>query len=503
MAHTSNKNLVVCCDGTWNTPDQKDRDRIAPTNVVKMARAVLTTRDELHSALCERGVTVAPQLVFYDTGLGTGENEYGPSQAPKKSAWGSKFSSAFSSLKSGDEDIGWRDKLAEAMDKLAGGGGGLGISEKIKDAYRKLCDNYQKGDQIFLFGFSRGAYTVRSLSGLIDLCGLVPAGDEAALKDAWEFYRSGGDESHRQAQRDEADERGWRRVQIRFLGVWDTVGALGVPKLSRFRITQKLWDKLTEGGKLDHKFHSVHLSPIVDHAAHALALDEKRGPFEPSIWRERPNKETNGEGGSENSENPDTEHVQQVWFAGVHSNVGGGYVDAGLSDHAFMWMAQRAIRAGLYLNPMYLAHRIDPSAHGELRDTLSGLYEKIPQFVRELDSIDADKNPILNEKIHSSVGFRYESPTNKYWLPRVRGKADLEGLPKFYENFENNNYRTDEGMSLITRAESAGSSTTRFRDIHDLSSGGGGGTPPPERVMPGTGLGLPEGDEPRPTVPQQ
>ncbi|MCH8863342.1 MAG: DUF2235 domain-containing protein [Proteobacteria bacterium] len=187
MADTHKRNLVVCCDGTWNTPDQKDRDRIAPTNVVKMARAVLTKRDGLSAEIEEQGVTIVPQAVFYDTGLGTGENDYGPDQTPESGGWGSKFSSAFDSLKSGGKNTGLKDRLLEAVDKLAGGAGGLGMSDKIKDAYRWLCDNYKEGDQIFLFGFSRGAYTVRSLSGLIDLCGLVPAHDEEALEEAWDL----------------------------------------------------------------------------------------------------------------------------------------------------------------------------------------------------------------------------------------------------------------------------------------------------------------------------
>lgn len=466
MTHALKRNLVVCCDGTWNTPDQKDRQRIAPTNVVKMARAILTPRDGMYFDLGKQGVTIALQEVFYDTGLGTGENHYGPDQTPEKSGWSSKFSSAYNSLRGGDEDTGLKDRLLAAVDKLAGGGGGLGISEKIIDGYRWLSDNYQEGDRIFLFGFSRGAYTVRSLSGLIELCGLVPAGDEAAINDAWDLYHSGGDENAREAQRTLADKRGWKRVPIRFLGVWDTVGALGVPKLTKRGTIQKFWDRMTDGGELDSSFHSVHLSRIVEYAAHALALDERRGPFAPSIWRRRAAK-PGASGKKGKDDNPDIDRVQQVWFAGVHSNVGGGYVDAGLSDHAFMWMAQRAINAGLILNPMYMAHRIDPNAHGELRDTLSAFYKKIPQFVRELDSVDDDDNPALNEMIHSSVRFRWASPTNNYWLPRVRGKTAQHELLKF---FENSKLRTDEGLSLITRAESTGPSIERFRAMHGVGT---------------------------------
>ncbi|MCH8863341.1 MAG: DUF2235 domain-containing protein [Proteobacteria bacterium] len=313
------------------------------------------------------------------------------------------------------------------------------------------------------------------------------------------IYRSRGDKSHRDAQRTEADKRGWRDAKIQFLGVWDTVGALGIPKLSEAGVFKKLWGWMTEGSKLDHKFHSVHLSPIVKHAAHALALDERRGPFEPSLWRERKAVSGADAGGKEAQDNPGPDEVQQVWFAGVHSNIGGGYVDAGLSDHAFMWMAQRAIKAGLYLNPTYLAHRIDPNAHGELRDTLSGLYEKIPQFVRELDSVDADENPILNEKIHSSVRSRFESQTNIYWLPRVRGKTTRREM---LEYFETDADHTNEGRSLITRADSAGSIVKRYKAIHGLTSEAGG-TLPPERVIPGTGLGLPEADEAQPIGPRQ
>lgn len=303
------RNLVVCTDGTWNRPDQRDRDRVVPSNVVKTARAL--------SGKTRAGTE---QHVYYDTGVGTG----GP----------------------------W--------DHLRGGVFGVGLLENVKQAYAALGARYEIGDGLFLFGFSRGAYTARSLAGLIGLCGIPDPrkGDiDAAVDSAIRIYRARPGPARSESAGAHAERfsrmEGERLARdIHFIGVWDTVGALGVPsKHLRFI------------GARRHAFHDVSLGEHIARAYQALAIDERRRPFKPSLWS------------AENVRGGQT--VEQVWFPGVHSNVGGGYVDAGLSDRAFLWMCANAKNAGLGFRADYMRRRLDPNLYGELRDSMKWYY-RIP-----------------------------------------------------------------------------------------------------------------------------
>lgn len=332
------RNLVVCCDGTWNSPTQKDRGRVVPSNVVKLARAV---------------VPPDAKLVYYDPGIGTGG----------------------------------------LIDKWTGGALGMGLTRNIKEAYNWIAETYQNGDRLFLFGFSRGAYTVRSLAGLIGLCGLTPAGNRTAADRAYDHYRAASSEKGRAAAA--AFKAQQRDVTIHFIGVWDTVGALGVPALSRYGLLRKVIRRAAKGSALAHGFHDMKLGAGVSHAYHAVAIDERRGPFEPSLW----------EKGEESTE----QQVEQAWFAGAQCGVGGGYVDAGLSDHAFMWLAAKALAAGLELDRRYLALRLDPNCHGELRDSMSLVYRPFPAHVRRLG-----RSTTRAEAIHQSALRRHHEATNAY-----------------------------------------------------------------------------------------
>ena len=342
------RNLVVCCDGTWNTPTQKDRGVNVPSNVVKFARAV---RDD-----------TPDQVVYYDTGVGT--------------------------------EQGW--------DKWTGGALGMGLTQNIKQAYAWIAANLQAQDRLFLVGFSRGAYTVRSLGGLIGRCG-ISTPDTAQVDQAYELYRKAGDDAGKaKAAQFKASQR---QAGIYFMGVWDTVGALGVPALSRYGLFRKLLRTVTDNTVFAHGFHDETLGRHVLHAYQALSIDERRGPFEPSTWK---------------NDGQPRENVEQVWFAGVHCNVGGGYIDPGLSDHAFMWMAVKAMDVGLRLDERYLAMRVDPNAHGELRDEYHGLYKFMPDYVRPIGKPDT-----LNEQLHASVCRRMDHPTNAYRPPNL----DRAALP--------------------------------------------------------------------------
>lgn len=280
------KKLIVFCDGTWNKPDQRDDDhRPCPTNVAK-----------LFEATASHDHTGAPQLATYVQGVGT--------------HW---------------------------YDRLLGGAFGFGISENIKEGYRFLCSNYVPGDEIYLFGFSRGAYAARSLAGLIHNLGILKRPHFDRIDEAYDHYRDKSPEWH--PHHDPATNRGSKTREFRelythggesihFIGVWDTVGALGAPYgLILGWLVEKLFSS---------RFHSTQLSSSVKSGAHALALDERRWPFRPTLW-------TLGQ-------THDPQLFEQVWMPGVHSDVGGGYQDTGLSDLALEWMATQAMRRGLNID---------------------------------------------------------------------------------------------------------------------------------------------------------
>jgi len=324
------KRLVVCSDGTWNEPDQTDRGERCPSNVVITDRAV-APQDS-------KGV---PQVSFYDRGVGT--------------AWG--------------------------LDKLVGGAFGTGLSRNVEDGYRFLVDNHgPDDDSLFLFGFSRGAYTVRSLVGLIRKCGLLKKRHVEKFPEAYALYRNGkvGPDAP-EAMRFRNDFS--RPVRIRFLGVWDTVGALGVPGMMGFLSRY-------------HQFHDVTLSRSVERAYQAVAIDERRRWFQPAIW--------------EAQDHPG-QIVEQVWFAGVHTNIGGGYADRGLSNITFLWMKQKAEEAGLAFDEDYIRSVIHPDSLGELRDSRKGIYRATPDYVR---AIGVHKRG--HEWVHPSVFDRIRRKMPRY-----------------------------------------------------------------------------------------
>jgi uncharacterized protein (DUF2235 family) len=234
------KRIIIFADGTWNSPE-KGR----ATNVLQMARSVRPVADGTE------------QVVFYDWGVGTDRKE------------------------------------------IAGGISGAGIDKNIMDCYRFLVHNYAPGDQLYFFGFSRGAYTVRSLAGFVRNCGLLQREYADHIPDAYRLYRKRTKKSH---PSDDAMVAFRARyavadlTEIEFVGVWDTVGALGIP--------MPFWGTL---GEKEFLFHDLEPSKIIKHARHAVAIDENRIDFEPSLWNEKPGID-----------------LKQVWFAGVHSDVGGG-----------------------------------------------------------------------------------------------------------------------------------------------------------------------------------
>lgn len=252
------KNIIICLDGTWNKPDEEAHEENQETNVRNLWE--LLEKDE-----------PLKQIVYYDTGVG--------------SHW---------------------------YDRIRGGISGRGLSKNIREAYYEVCKHYEKGDKVSVFGFSRGAYTARSLSGMIYSCGLIRKEDltDNSIEKAFEIYKK-GDKPTRQAYKDSN-----LKCEIEIIGVWDTVGALGIP-ISFFK---KFTNRFLQ-------FHDTKINKEIKHAYHALSIDEQRETFRPTLW----------------NLNAGNSHqvIDQVWFAGVHSDIGGGYKQREHSDIAFKWMIDK------------------------------------------------------------------------------------------------------------------------------------------------------------------
>ncbi len=314
------KNIVICCDGTG------DRIESTQTNVLKLFRVLEKDRG---------------QLVRYSPGVGT----------------------------VGDFDT-WQ-RLKSDVTEFLGVVAGYGLDEKVLAAYRFLCTQYEEGDAIWLFGFSRGAYEVRVLAAFIYVIGLLPAAQLNLAGYAFTAYKKASRDSHRSrrvadraALRAAAPEAevatglpaawafgrvaGGRRVTIRFIGVWDTVSSVIVPRRDRL-----LPDFQT--------LRFTRTDPGVEMFRQAISIDERRRMFRLLPWCEPQRFKPGrcGDGGWT------AQDIRQVWFAGVHGDIGGGYPEpqSGLSKYPLLWMIGQARAAGLRMD----AALIDELARGEGR----------------------------------------------------------------------------------------------------------------------------------------
>jgi uncharacterized protein (DUF2235 family) len=352
------RRLIVCADGTWNK-DEKDANGGGRTNVAIVKDSIAAV-----------GADGVPQVVFYDRGVGTGK----------------------------------------MLDRWFGGAFGAGISRNIRDdCYGFLVEHFEPGDELFFFGFSRGAYTVRSLSGMVRKCGIIRrspgkrTGDPSAgsgrdareqklIEEAYDFYRDSDPSTHPtkdKAVRFRAEHS--HETKIKCLCVWDTVGALGIPTSGPVGMISKQ----------RHEFHDVKLSSHVLNAFHALAVDERRKPFAPALW-EIPADDPALASGQWT--------IEQRWFAGVHSNVGGGYPDCGLSHLTLGWMAKKASACGLTFKPGFLDEvKQACTCEGVRYESLSTYYKLLGELRRPLlaPRVDKDKKPVKTfEVVDSSVAER-------------------------------------------------------------------------------------------------
>jgi uncharacterized protein (DUF2235 family) len=285
-------------------------------------------------------------------------------------------------------------------EKLRGGAFGYGISRNIKDGYLWLAEHYRPGDDIFIFGFSRGAYTARSLVGLIRKCGIPAFPDEAFAKEAYHIYREKQWEPDGRQAAAFRETFSWPDPKVRFVGVWDTVGALGIP-------AHGVWFSRDY-----YKWHDTDLSRMVENAYHALALDEHRPDFEATMWS--------------NTKVPDkSQSVEQRWFPGAHGDVGGGEMGR-LYQAPLKWIQEKAQGCGLKFKSDVV---VEKESHlDRITDSygkfMFGLYAMLPwnyPNYRPLhfgvnESIDAS----VYERQESSQGKdehdkQYDPPALKYW----------------------------------------------------------------------------------------
>jgi uncharacterized protein (DUF2235 family) len=352
------KNIIICSDGTGNAA-VKDRG----TNVFKLFESI-----DLNGHRTDP--TLIPQIAFYDDGVGT--EDFKP----------------------------WR---------IFTGATGFGLSRNVKQLYKELVRIYDQGDRIFLFGFSRGAFTVRTLAGLISTCGIIDPSNlttsgalKSAVEGAYQFYRH----NYRTAliRKFSGNSRQFknphpqnRKAKIAFVGVWDTVDAVGLPFYFSDFINATIYR---------FKFPDHRLSPIVERACHALAIDDDRHSFHPLLW---------------DHFNPeDDERIEQVWFAGAHSNVGGGYPKQGVSLVALDWMMAKAGESGLRI------HKRDRefySDHGNVHDKIYAPRAGLGMFYRweprNMSKICVQSR--LYPAIHLSVVERIANGTEDY----APGNIDL------------------------------------------------------------------------------
>ncbi|MGZ0079676.1 DUF2235 domain-containing protein [Methylomonas sp. YC3] len=357
----STKNIVLCSDGTGNKGGYG-----SDSNVYKTYKAVDVTSGNAH------------QYTFYDQGVGTDKSD------TSKNKYWTAMSGAF----------------------------GFGFRDNVLHLYHFLARSYKPGDKIFLFGFSRGAATVRAFAGFLNACGLVdirhaqgPSGFDSdrfedLVNQAFACYRS-KDAAKQQAFKDQYALAGdgyapGGNLAIHFIGVWDTVSALGFPKDFSWALEYLFGalDKFTDQfPKLAHNFYDFKLNNSIQNAYHALSIDDERQTFHPLVWDERHFNNT----------------VEQVWFAGVHSNVGGGYPRTGMSDVALVWMLEKAMAHGLIVyDDVLTSYRESANVYDKLYDSRDGVglyYRYGPRNLRAL-SLDPDTDePMLkgNIAVHFSA----------------------------------------------------------------------------------------------------
>jgi uncharacterized protein (DUF2235 family) len=343
------KRIVVLIDGTWNDEGQGEDTNVAKRDPASALRRLILE----HSA-----VAGTLQKSFYHSGVGAQGNP---------------------------------------LERLFGGSMGFGLKKIVQECYDAAADDYEAGDEIYIFGFSRGAYAARALAALIGASGIKRKASPQEFEIAWQRYRKPLDQNAFHGDR-----------SVKCVAVWDTVGSYGVPAgfglapLARYITLSFLG------------FHDTRFGNHVDVGLHAVAIDERRRPFVPTFWTIPKRQQPRG-------------HVEQTWFAGVHSNVGGGYADAGLSDQALIWLIARVqALTGLEFDTTAVKATITPNIDGEVVNSSKGwpMSQLLPHK-RIILSADAIHHGIffnrrnraeehINERVHWSVLAKRGRPCTYY-----------------------------------------------------------------------------------------
>lgn len=401
------KRIVVLIDGTWNKEGTG-----ADTNVAKLDSGKKIITQAFIKAFASDGTA---QHVHYHDGVGA-EGDF--------------------------------------LQKLLGGAIGLGLKKIIQDVYEVLVSDYAVGDEIYIFGFSRGAYAARALAGLIGASGIQrqTSGDEFEI--AWAHYRvppavrqqpqtaSAGDRKTLDNYNALMQRSAFHDIRaIKCVAVWDTVGSYGIPAGLGLAPLARYFTLVTLG------FHDTKFGDHIDVGLHAVAVDEHRRPFVPTFWTIARGRHPKG-------------HVEQTWFAGAHCNVGGGYPQSGLSDEALIWMIARvraltglefdisAVRANT--NPK-LAETVVDSTQGWVIDHAFPHYRTVLSPVAIAHGYVANReDPTevhINERVHWSViAKRANASAVRYSPPNLPTNIRLEQIAEI----------TTEEQRLLGQASSDG-----------------------------------------------
>lgn len=363
------KNIILCSDGTGQKGNYG-----SDSNVYKLYRMI-----DLHSNV--------EQITFYDNGVGTSDSD--------------------------------SDSKSNSVLRMVSSAFGFGFQDNVCDLYRFLARHYESGDQIYFFGFGRGAATVRACVGFIHHCGLLnknhaelqtDAAFEARIQDAMQCYQqwqTSDKENEFKKKWAVQDEKYAPQgdLKIHFIGVWDSVSALGFPKDIPF--LSKLFDPMD---KRQSGFYDFELNKQVEYAYQALAIDDARQTFHPLIWDESRGNV-----------------VEQVWFSGAHSNVGGGYPRSELSDVAFDWMLERAEQHGLkFVANERQSIKAHANPHGKLYNSRNGVAVYYRYQPRNLAQLLADANHLPSKtKIHISAIERLKYRTANYTPSYIPSEFDI------------------------------------------------------------------------------
>lgn len=315
------KNIIICLDGTWNKPDEKPHKESEETNVRNLWE--ILEKSQLDK-----------QVVYYDEGVG--------------SHW---------------------------YDRIRGGVSGRGLAKNIREAYFELCKTYDRGDKVFIFGFSRGAYTARSLAGMIYSCGLLNKNNltDKSIQNVFDVYKKS----------DRHERNNYKNsnitCEIEVIGVWDTVGSLGIPIGFLKKITNKFM-----------QFHDTKINKEIRYAYHAVSIDEQRETFRPTLWDVASARKS--------------QVIDQVWFSGVHCDIGGGYKERHHSDIPFKWMISK-IKDKVILNDESYPYSGDVSR--EIHDSYKRYYGGKERRVASATNVHTPSVHLsVLKKLESNNGYK-------------------------------------------------------------------------------------------------